>query len=64
MAHWVLVCPSCNKDFKLWEIPSTSITDFFLPPKPVLPLNGLVTRCPHCGHDGVYHRTDVRYRVM
>jgi hypothetical protein len=62
MPLWVLVCPACNGDFHPWEISTKSISEFLFPSKPILPLDGLATRCPNCGHDGVYMRTDVIYR--
>jgi DNA-directed RNA polymerase subunit RPC12/RpoP len=64
MAQWVLVCSSCKKDFSIWKTRDTSIAEFFLPSKPHIPIDGLATRCPHCGHDSIYHRSDVRYRLM
>jgi ribosomal protein L32 len=59
MPHWVPGCPNCKSDLDIWKIPDTSIVEFFLPSKPVLPVDGLARRCPNCGHDGVYHRTNV-----
>jgi hypothetical protein len=64
MAHWALVCPSCKKDFNIWKTRDTSIAEFFLPTKPLVPIDGLATRCPNCGWDGIYYPPDLRYRAL
>jgi hypothetical protein len=64
MPRWVLVCPICTGDFNLWEISASSVSEFLFPSKPILPRDGLGTRCPTCGHDGVYIRADIIYRGL
>ena len=63
MPNWVLVCAACKTDVNLWPIFPTNISEFFLPAKPVVATQGLEMRCPKCGHDGVYKRTDILYRA-
>ena len=63
MPHWVLVCSACHADVNLWPILTDDIAEFFMPSKPDIPSQGLDMRCPNCGHDGVYTRTDILYRV-
>jgi hypothetical protein len=66
MAHWVLSCPDCNKDFTHSEIPenSASVTDPFTGSavKPEFPVGGFSVLCPNCKKISVYQRYELTYR--
>ena len=34
-----------------------------LPVKPEFPEKGSELKCPDCGHEGIYQRTDLTYRA-
>jgi hypothetical protein len=64
MPSWTLICHACKMNFKSCEIDDFKLEDFFFPPKPKFPVDGIVTTCPNCGHDGIYHAADLRYRAF
>jgi len=64
MPSWTLVCLECKADFKTWKIDDLKLSDYLFPVKPSFPVDGIVTRCPKCGHDGVYQSTELRYRAL
>jgi hypothetical protein len=63
MPHWAIVCVICKTAFKSWDIDDRSLSNFFFPAKPVFPINGLVARCPKCGHGDRYSVLDLRFRA-
>jgi hypothetical protein len=64
MPSWVLVCHECKADFKTWQIDDRKLVNFLFPMKPTFPIDGIVTQCPNCKHDGIYQATDLRYRAF
>jgi ribosomal protein S27AE len=63
MSHWVLMCPTCGKEF-----PYSSIADnrgfdrLDLHHKPELPSSGLALVCSRCGESAMYERHNLIYR--
>ena len=64
MPQWVLVCPECKADLQLWNVDDRSLAEFLLPPKPVLPVNGIATLCSSCGKHGIYQSSDLTLRLL
>jgi C4-type Zn-finger protein len=65
MARWVLSCPFCNEEFTYSEIPGKStLADFFLPPKPDVPIEGVKLDCPSCQKTTTFFRHQMVYRVQ
>ena len=64
MARWVLSCPFCNEEFTYSEIPHEStLADFFLPQKPLVPTDGVKLDCPSCKKSTTFFRHQMTYRA-
>jgi DNA-directed RNA polymerase subunit RPC12/RpoP len=61
MASWNLDCAYCHKHFRYSEIEDT-LTNRYLPAKPVFPEDGAAFQCPHCGHKATYQQHQLTYR--
>jgi len=62
MANWALTCRNCGTVFAYSQI-SETLADFFLPPKPALPPEGLDCECPNCKIKQRYERDELKYRA-
>lgn len=62
MSRWVLVCRVCEKEFTQVVTEETTLENHYLPPRPRFPIGGLMTQCPHCGVESVYHQQNLHYR--
>jgi len=63
MPKWVLICKKCQVEFQHSQISDVGMASFYLPLKPELSPEGQKCVCPNCGHECVYHRTDLLYRA-
>jgi DNA-directed RNA polymerase subunit RPC12/RpoP len=61
MAEWELKCVNCNQNFTQSIIADT-LSNYYLPVRPVFPEEGAEFECPHCGFKAVYQRTDLTYK--
>jgi hypothetical protein len=63
MASWMLRCVNCKALFVHSPIADVHISDYFLPAKPEFPAGGSESKCPICGHVGLYNFIDLTYRA-
>ena len=65
MAHWVLLCPRCRRDFNYCEVQPDS-RDLFIgiEAKPTFPGGGLSIACQHCNETSVFERYELRYSAI
>jgi DNA-directed RNA polymerase subunit RPC12/RpoP len=63
MSQWVLVCPTCGKEFPYSLIvEKASLAQLRLPHKPEFPHSGLALVCSRCGESAMYERHNLIYR--
>jgi hypothetical protein len=63
MAHWVLRCQSCHREFAYSVIEQSTVEDYFLGEvKPEFPRGGACISCPNCQGSSIYQRTELMYR--
>jgi len=58
MAHWVLYCPDCKREFPHSEISANTRRDPFVGNlnKPEFPRDGVKLACPHCKKTSRFQR--------
>jgi hypothetical protein len=61
-ARWVLKCNNCRAECTYAEIPSEGTSNYFLPKRPEVPVGGFKFKCPNCGQEDTYKRTDLIYQ--
>jgi hypothetical protein len=59
--RWVLKCNECRAECSYAEIESEGVANYFFPKKPDLPPN-FTYKCPNCGHEDTYDRSDLIYQ--
>jgi hypothetical protein len=57
-----LKCRNCGAVFAYSQI-SETLADFFLPPKPALPPEGLDCECPDCKITHRYQQDELKYQA-
>jgi hypothetical protein len=63
MSQWVLVCPTCAKEFLYSSVVEKStLAQLHLPHKPEFPSSGLALVCSRCGESAIYERHNLIYR--
>ena len=63
MPRWMLMCLNCEIKFQYAPIDDSRTQDRLLPLKPLFPIIGLEIKCPHCGHQATYQRTELFYEA-
>jgi len=63
MAHWLLGCPECNKDFMYTEVPLDIGVFACSGVKPEFPDCGLSVVCPNCQISSIYKRNQLTYQA-
>lgn len=64
LAHWILACKNCGKDFKhseiATELPSQHVDVRGWVDKPAFAEGGEKLKCPHCNDTSTYQRYMLR----
>ncbi len=62
MARWVFTCKNCFKVVPHAEIQNgNTLTDYFFPKKPEVPIEGIEMECPSCKTKHVYQQNELWY---
>jgi len=63
MSQWILMCPTCGKEFPYSPIrENPGFFQLDLPHKPEFPPSGLALVCSRCGESAMYERHNLIYR--
>lgn len=60
VARWVFTCKNCFKVVPNGEVGNT-LTDYFFPKKPEIPVEGIEMECPECKTKYVYQQNELWY---
>jgi hypothetical protein len=61
MSNWGVKCKQCGHSFSFAEI-EDALENYYLPPKPVFPKEGVLRECPSCFSKLQYLPADLFYR--
>jgi DNA-directed RNA polymerase subunit RPC12/RpoP len=61
VAAWGLRCRNCGSTFVHSQIEDT-IENYYFPPRPTVPDDGIKIDCPHCGENATYLSKDFVYQ--
>jgi DNA-directed RNA polymerase subunit RPC12/RpoP len=63
MANWVLSCPHCSYEFVHSKINTSTLADYYLPPKPPFPEEGQKLACTNCGKESTFQQQQLTYKA-